>query len=215
MSEQTNTEYRSCVELKLEKRDDEPQKIVGYAAVFDSLSKDLGGFREKIQRGAFSRSLNDGDEIHALYDHKSDMVLGRRGSGTLRVEEDSHGLRIEIDPPNTTVGRDVVELLNRGDLVSMSFGFFDAKDTWETSMEEGDIRTINSARLFDVSVVSSPAYTATEVGMRSHAEYRTTINPEVEDAAEIIADMDEDCETPACDTAPSETELKLRIAEME
>ena len=132
--------------------------------MFDTLSTDLGGFREKIERGAFTDSLNNNDEVHALYNHDSNKLLGRRGAGTLRLHEDDHGLRIEIDPPNTTDGNDVVELLRRGDLVSMSFGFYNVEDSWETRDGE-DVRTVKSAKLFDVSVVSNPAYDATEVGV--------------------------------------------------
>ena len=144
----------------------EQPKIVGYAAVYNSLSQDLGGFKEKITRGAFAESLRNNDEVHALFNHSDDKILGRRGAGTLKLWEDDHGLRVEITPPNTSDGRDVVELLRRGDLVSMSFGFYNTKDSWETRDGE-DIRTIESARLFDVSVVTNPAYQATSVGVRS------------------------------------------------
>jgi len=170
-------EQRSCCELRFVEDDSDSPKIVGYAAVFDSLSSDLGGFREKIDRGAFAQSLDEGDEVHALYNHDSNKLLGRRGAGTLRLHEDDHGLKIEIDPPNTTDGNDVVELLRRNDLVSMSFGFFNTKDSWETDGEGNDIRTIKSARLFDISVVCSPAYDQTECSVRcepaleSQAEY--------------------------------------------
>mgnify|MGYP003627607520 CR=1 FL=1 len=146
--------------------DSEHPKIVGYAAVYDSLSQDLGGFKEKITRGAFAESLRQNDEVHALFNHSDDKILGRRGSGTLKLWEDDHGLRVEITPPNTTLGNDVVELLRRGDLVSMSFGFYNTKDSWENRDGE-DIRTIESAKLFDVSVVTNPAYQSTSVGVRS------------------------------------------------
>ena len=116
-------ETRAGIELRIEQDEETSPKIVGYAAVFDTLSGDLGGFREKIARGAFADSLANNDEVHALYNHDSNILLGRRGAGTLRLLEDDHGLRIEIDPPNTTDGNNVVELLRRGDLASMSFGF--------------------------------------------------------------------------------------------
>lgn len=167
-----NKEIRMFAELRMDEQvENESPKIVGYAAVFNSLSSDLGGFREKIDQGAFADSLANNDEVHALFNHDNDRLLGRRGAGTLRLEEDSHGLKIEIDPPNTSDGRDVVELLRRGDLVSMSFGFFDVTDQWST-VEGEDIRTIQKARLFDVSVVTTPAYDATEVGIRSLENYR-------------------------------------------
>lgn len=173
-------EVRQIAEVRLEARGEEPPKIIGYAAVFDSLSKDLGGFREKIDRGAFATSLKEGDEVHALFNHDSDKLLGRRGAGTLELWEDDRGLKVEINPPDTSDGRDVVELLRRGDLMSMSFGFYNVKDNWETREGE-DIRTIEEARLFDVSIVVNPAYNETSVGvrcepaMRSLEEYKNEI----------------------------------------
>ena len=128
-AEISQKEIRLGTKVDLELRDDEgtegsSPKIVGYPVVFDSLSNDLGGFVEKVERGAFAESLANNDEVHALFNHDDDKVLGRLGAGTLRLWEDDHGLRMELDPPNTTVGNDVVELLRRGDLVSMSFGFY-------------------------------------------------------------------------------------------
>ena len=169
-------ETRTSTAIELEVRDEGTEetapKVVGYPVVFDSLSNDLGGFVEKVQRGAFAESLANNDEVHALFNHDDDKVLGRLGSGTLRLWEDDHGLRMELDPPNTTVGNDVVELLRRGDLVSMSFGFYDVSDSW--SMVDGkDVRTINSARLFDVSIVTNPAYSASSVGIRTEPALRS------------------------------------------
>lgn len=169
-------EVRICNDLHLahtrseDGTESDKPKIVGYASVFDSMSENLGGFKELIQRGAFAESLANNDEVHALFNHDDNKILGRRGAGTLNLWEDDHGLRVEIDPPNTTDGKDVVELLRRGDLVSMSFGFYNVKDDWETRDGE-DIRTIKEAKLFDVSVVTNPAYKSTEVNVRSHEEY--------------------------------------------
>jgi len=173
-SNELEKETRISTRLELELRDEstEAPKVVGYAVVFDSLSNDLGGFLEKVDRGAFAESLKNNDEVHALYNHDDDKILGRRGAGTLRLWEDDYGLRIEIDPPNTTVGNDVVELLRRGDLVSMSFGFYNVTDSWEMS-EGKDVRTIKSARLFDVSVVTNPAYQETSVGVRCEPALRS------------------------------------------
>ena len=168
-------ETRTSTAIELEVREEEEHaapKVVGYPVVFNSLSTDLGGFREKIERGAFAESLKNKDEVHALFNHDDDKVLGRLGSGTLRLWEDDHGLRMELDPPNTTVGNDVVELLRRGDLVSMSFGFYDVSDSW-TMLDGTDVRTINSARLFDVSIVTNPAYKESSVGVRTATALRS------------------------------------------
>ena len=201
-----NIETREGIELRIDQgAEDAPPKIVGYAAVFDSLSKDLGGFREKIQQGAFATSIENKDEVRALFNHDSDMLLGRLGSGTLRLWEDKHGLGIEIDPPNTNAGRDVVELLRRGDLASMSFGFFDTQDSWETDEQGGDIRTINSARLFDVSVVTSPAYEATSVTVR-HEQALKSLEEYRKEVIEQSTNFDAVGET-------VDIRLRLRLAE--
>ena len=203
-SESIQKETRICNDLHLahtRSEDDsvaDTPKIVGYASVFNSMSENLGGFRELIQRGAFAKSLTDNDEVHALFNHDDNKILGRRGAGTLKLWEDDHGLRVEIDPPNTTDGNDVVELLRRGDLVSMSFGFYNIKDDWETRDGE-DIRTIKEAKLFDVSVVTNPAYQATEVNVRSYDKYVASKTIEKTDFNAIGETID--------------LRLKLRLAE--
>ena len=146
------------------------RKITGYAAVFEKLSDDLGWFREKIQPGAFAETIG-ADDIRALWNHDSNFPLGRNKSGTLTLSEDDHGLKIEIDPPDTQWARDLMTSIDRGDVDQMSFGFQTLSDKWE--MVEGeDIRTLIKVRLFDVSPVTFPAYPDTEVGLRSLEEYR-------------------------------------------
>ena len=209
--EVSQKEIRIGTKVDLELREEEDAedsspKIVGYPVVFDSLSNDLGGFVEKVQRGAFAESLANGDEVHALFNHDDDKVLGRLGSGTLKLWEDIHGLRMELDPPNTTLGNDVVELLRRGDLVSMSFGFFDVTDSW--AMVDGkDVRTINTARLFDVSIVTSPAYSASSVAVRAEPALRSL---EAHKAQQVLdtTDFNSIGET-------SKLQFRLRIAEQE
>lgn len=148
--------------------------IRGYASVFNSWSQDLGGFREMIMPGAFARSLANGDDVVALYNHDPSLMLGRRSSGTLRASEDSTGLMVEIKPPNTSVGRDVLELVRRGDLKGMSFAFTlpnpKTDQKWMRG-DSGDLREIHRANLHDVSVVTDPAYPDTSVGVRSLNEW--------------------------------------------
>jgi len=90
------------------------REIRGYAAVFEQLSGDLGGFREKIAPGAFAGGL--GGDIRALWNHNADHVLGRTSAGTLRLVEDAKGLRVEIDPPASAGA--FVESLQRGDVIT-------------------------------------------------------------------------------------------------
>ena len=163
-------EIRILSDLQIEERAEDAAKpmIVGYAAVFDTVA-DIGGyFREKIRRGAFALALKSSD-IHALVNHDDNLVLGRLSSKTLRLTEDARGLRVEIDPPDTQVARDLMVNMKRGDITQMSFQFSmrGGKQEWD---ESGDVpvRTIvEVGELYDVSVVTRGAYSTTEVGVRS------------------------------------------------
>src|SRR5688500_5573865 len=96
--------------------------LVGYASVFNKRSLDFGGFVEMVEPGAFKRTLKNSD-IRAFVGHDQTRIIGREGNGTLRVEEDERGLRVEITPPDTQDGRDVVENVKSGLLDGMSIGF--------------------------------------------------------------------------------------------
>ena len=143
-----------------------PAQLVGYAAVFNSRSEDLGGFREIILPGAFDRALSEGHDVRALVNHNPDKMLGRTSSKTARLAIDEKGLGVEVDVPDTQDGRDTLTLVQRGDLSQMSFSFRTLADQWRT--EEGEpIRELLDLELFDVSVVAFPAYPATEVSARA------------------------------------------------
>lgn len=156
--------------------DDGVNCIEGHAAVFDSWSETLGGifpFKEKVKRGAFQESL-DKDDIRALFNHDPNYVLGRNKAGTLQLKEDEHGLLVKIMPPDTAWAKDLRTSIERGDINQMSFGFTVEEDEWR--YEDGyDVRELKKVKLFDVSPVTFPAYTATDVGVRgmeSYNEYR-------------------------------------------
>jgi uncharacterized protein len=131
--------------------------FTGYAAVFDSPSEPLP-FIETIQRGAFRKSLRARNDIKFLWNHDAGEILGSTRAKTLRLYEDEKGLRVEGTLPNTSRGRDVSELLKRGDIDSMSFGFSVIRDDWSS---DGSQRTLKDVRLHEVSLVAWPAYTAT------------------------------------------------------
>lgn len=152
-------------QLRADTADSMPSKISGHAAMFDSLSEDLGGFREQIAAGAFTKTLLTAD-IRALFNHDANLILGRNMAGTLRLKEDLTGLAIEIDPPDTTTARDLMVSIKRGDITQMSFGFYTVSDKW--AKVNGDwVRTLLEVELFDVSPVTYPAYTQTDVAVRS------------------------------------------------
>jgi len=152
------------------------QRIIrGYAIVFDRLSENLGGFRERIAPGAIDRTLSDGIDLRALVDHDSARILGRLSAGTLRVEKDPHGLRIEVDPPETTSGQDIVESIRRRDVTGMSFAFRTVDDDWDVKADP-PVRTVTDMLVREVSVVTFPAYPQTEVALRSLAENRPGVS---------------------------------------
>jgi HK97 family phage prohead protease len=135
--------------------------ITGYAIRFDSLSLDLGGFRERIAPGAFTRSLADtGNDVLAYWNHNPDMPLGRRSAGTLSLSEDQTGVRVEIKPDDTTHGTDAWKSVRSGTVKGMSFGFRTVKDNWARVSGEW-IRTLLDADLVEVSPTPAPAYPAT------------------------------------------------------
>jgi HK97 family phage prohead protease len=140
--------------------------FTGYAAVFNSPSEPLP-FTEIIKGGAFQRSLKSRNEIKLFMNHNTDVVLGSSRAGTLRLTEDSRGLLAEADLPDTTAGRDLSVLMQRGDVNSMSFGFSvpPRGDSWS---EDGATRELHQVRLHEVSIVTGfPAYQATTASVRS------------------------------------------------
>lgn len=156
--------FFELTELRADTSGDAPA-IVGYAAVFNALSNELWGFREKIAPGAFAASVAE-DDIRALWQHDTAHVLGRTKSGTLRLVEDEVGLQVRITPPDTQAGRDALISIGRGDVDAMSFGFRTLDDEWEEKADGLVVRTLKKAKLYEVSPVTFPAYSATTVGVR-------------------------------------------------
>lgn len=157
------------IELRMVEDEGQKPKIRGYAAVFNKLSEDLGGFKEKIDPGTFKKSIEK-DDIRALFNHDANYILGRNKAGTLTLTEDEKGLNIEIDPPDTQYARDLQESIKRGDINQMSFGFVVINDSWDFEKGKEAIRTLKEVRLFDVSPVTYPAYPQTSVKIRSYIE---------------------------------------------
>lgn len=156
------------LEIEIRSNGKQP-KIVGYAVVFNSLSRDLGGFFEIIRPGTFAISLQTADVIAKIEHAGGLMTLGRTRNKTLQLSEDSHGLHVEIIPPETQTAKDVITLLQRGDLDQMSFGFIPVETNWFFEGKKR-VREILKAELIDVSIVSDPAYLATKVAVRSCAD---------------------------------------------
>jgi uncharacterized protein len=156
-------EVRHCTEL----RATEDGRLEGYAALYNSRSVDLGGLVEVIAPGAFDRTLRENPDILALVEHDVSKVIGRTANGTLRIIPDERGLRVEIDPANTSAGRDIVELVRRGDVAGMSFRFkpYPGGTTLDMS-QKPPVRTLRSILISEVSVVVDPAYPDASVALR-------------------------------------------------
>ena len=179
-----NNEIRS-IDINIQKSTDteggqspeESLKLRGYAIVYNSLSEPLYGdlFRERINRGAFTKSLLENDQV-CLWGHDTRYVLGRKSAGTLILREDDKGLYFEVSLPNTTWARDLKESVDRGDIKQMSFGFKVVRDNWidnkETLKEYGmPIREVEEITLHEISLVTFPAYTETNVRDQNNDGY--------------------------------------------
>jgi len=146
-------------------------RVAGYAAIFGEETNIAGMFTETIERGAFKSAIERGDDVVFLINHEG-LPLARTRSGTLKLSEDERGLYMEteLDPDDPDV-RSIVPKMKRGDLDKMSFAFVPTQQSWD---ENGAIpkRTIQDVELFDVAIVTTPAYAGTEIGLRSLEAHR-------------------------------------------
>lgn len=188
---QLELEYRSAAELR---RKPGSRTLEGYAIRFDSPSLDFGGFREQIP----SDCKISWDDPRAYWNHNTENLLARASSKTLRIGRDAFGIPVEIDLPNTSVGNDVLELVERGDCTGMSFGFSINQGGFRfEKTAEGLFRYLTDINVGEVSPVSEPAYPSTSIGRRSlelareqAAQYLRSLEP---------ADIQQPVETPAVD----------------
>ena len=129
--------------------------------VYNAVSGDLGGFRERIAPGAFADVLDA--DVRALLNHNPSEVLGRTKSGTMRLFDEQRGLRFEIDVPDSPLGESVKAAVKRGDIDGASFRFQVGEESWD-----GDLRTVKSVKsLHDITVATYPAYPDSSVELRS------------------------------------------------
>ena len=163
-------EYRHLAEVRVsEPTDNSSIGVVSGTIKFNSLSHDLGGFVERIDPAAFDESLAEGDLV-ALYQHDRQKPLGSQKSNTLKVTKTSDGLTYSVDLPDTTYARDLKALMTgRKEMRGSSFGFQTLEDAWTKPTVKGGlpIRTIKKANLLEISPVTSPAYPANSLSVRS------------------------------------------------
>ena len=144
----------------------EGRRVSGYAVVFNSESRDLGGFKEIITPSALEGVIESSDVLCLLNHNEDKGLLARsnKGTGSLTLEIDEKGLRYSFEAPNTTLGDELLEGLRRGDITASSFAFRVGKDNWEKREDGSYLRTIERIeRMFDVSPVYVPAYDSTSV----------------------------------------------------
>lgn len=161
--------FHTSDELRVTDGPDGRKRIEGYAIVYNSLSNDLGGFKEKILPGAFADALSPNEEVLALAHHDPKLILGRRSAGTLTLRDDAKGVYAIIDPPQSSLGNDMIESVGRKDIKGMSFRMpRGSKDTWSVDKDGNALRTISKAAgLMEVTLTGIPAYDQTTASVRS------------------------------------------------
>jgi len=168
MPTKSEPELRSLVRTVEARSDGNKMTVAGYAAVFGEEANIYDWFIETVARGAFTNTLKTAD-VRAYFDHDRGRVLGRMSTGTLRLKEDDKGLAVEIDLPDTTDGRDVFVLVQRGDVSGMSFRFDAVRQEWDETVDPPR-RTLLELELGEVSIVSEPAYDGTSIALRSRED---------------------------------------------
>jgi uncharacterized protein len=183
MSNTRTAPEQRTIDVDVGSLDTRGRTVHGYASVYNVLSEDLGGYREKIAPGAFAGVLDN--DVRALLNHDPNEVLGRTKSGTLRLFDEQRGLRFELDLPDSPLGENMRSAIRRGDLDGASFRFEVGDEAWD-----GDVRTVKAVKsLHDVTLATYPSYPAASVELRTKpttSKEETTmdesITKEVEDA---------------------------------
>jgi len=162
MPNPSNVEHRYLTQEFRVSPEGETPSISGYAALFDTQSQDLGSWTESIDPHAFDSVLSKNPDVRALWNHNADCVLGRTVANTLHLALDARGLSYVIDPPDTTIAKDLLVSMRRKDVTQSSFGFIVKRDQW-TEQPDGSItrRILEFDELLDISPVTYPAYTQT------------------------------------------------------
>lgn len=182
---------RSPVEFRAATTDGAMPGCRGYALKWEMYSQNLGGFVEQVGRDSLRRFLLDDGDVMARYLHSDEHLLGRTSSGTVALTADDTGLMYDIaELPDTTSGRDLAVLLERGDVTGSSFAFYALDEAWGVTEDGFPLRTLLAIRLIDVAPVNSPAYLDTSAAVRSLAE-RIGADPEdipaLAERGEIVA----------------------------
>lgn len=170
---------RTSGAVEMRAADEGVQRIGGYAAKYNKLSQNLGGFVERIAPGFFDSSRDAGWRgVMARYNHE--LLLGTTAAGTLRLATDETGIDYEVDLLDDADSQRVFKLVQRGDVHQSSFAFYVSEDEWSMTEQGFPLRTLIGGSLVDVAPVDQPAYLDTSTGLRSLAEARGVDVAEVE-----------------------------------
>ncbi len=181
--------------IVVEKRDGDKESVSGYCALFYD-ANDPGteyqlyrGLKERIAPGAFDRCISQRQDVRGLYNHNPDHLLSRVSSGTLRLSVDKKGLRYSMDLPQTQIGRDVAEMVRRGDLNGASFGFQVVSQRFTNSPpssnaddDQDDIRELLDLDVMDASIVVFPAYQSASAEMGRMADIPAELRMALDEA---------------------------------
>lgn len=173
--------------------DGSPQEIVTDVAVYDSLSRDLGGFVERVEPGA----LQPADDVTSSFNHDPNQILGRKSAGNLDIEESDDSLRFRVEPPDTSYTRDLMKNIEAGLVTDGSFTFRVQDEEWEEREDEPDLRTIKDAVYFEGGPVTNGAYPQTQTEMndfsvaeKRHQQFREAVEEREEESEEDEVDRE-------------------------
>lgn len=193
MADNVSATERRFTAVPVELRAKSELRIGGYAALFNRLSQNLGGFVEDVAPGFFNDSRSRGwPDVLARYNHDDNMLLGTTGGRTLHLDIDDTGLLYTVDLPKSR--GDIAELVERGDVRKSSFAFRTLEDEWGTTDQGFPRRRLVTGQLVDVAPVNTPAYGDTTVGLRGiEAGLQSLANHVQADVEEVrkLAEADE------------------------
>lgn len=194
------------LDIEYRLKDGESREVTGYAIIFNSLSHDLGGFREEIMPSALDGVIERSDCVALLNHDPNRGILGRSkfGKGSLKLTVDEIGMQFNFDAPKTSLGDETLEYLRRGDANQCSFAFTVAEggDRWTKQSDGTYLRQIlQFDRIFDCSILTcTPAYEATSVKCRSFEVFKE------KEAEELRAEQERQA-------AEEETQKEAKLAE--
>jgi len=195
---------RIATTLELREVSGHEPRVGGYVVLFDTPTDPDYPLREMVSPGAFTKTLRERPDVRVLMNHDPSLLLGRSASGTLRLVQDNDGLSFEVDLPQTTYAADLRELMRRGDIGEMSFGFDVVKD----DMVDG-VRYLREVRLWEVSIVTMPAYTRTSAQLRAFAALLDGT------PAEPVSDVPDVTDEPTVRSEPAPAGRLIRAASAE